>query len=278
VFDFGAVLLLPLLAISLSFSAQAEIRDVLKSAEIDAMLARASRDTAIHERPHYAIWLLVRSGEAGRPETHQNIDEILFVRRGSAVISLASTPGPVDGRLQRLEAGAGDLIKIPAGALHQIDPLGSRFESLAVRIASVREGVQARTGIRPVEHQMPDLLKKSEIDGTFTHFDSNQPIHAAPNFTMNYVIYTGHGGPWEAHAGCVDIYFLKVGIATGQIGGEIKNAKEDIPGEPRGDGVSGERSYPIGPGDVVVIPRNTTHHMEPGAEKLGYVLIKVWVD
>ena len=81
-----------------------------------------------------------------------------------------------------------------------------------------------------------------------------------------------------AAGGCEPSVLPAVGIATSQIGGEIKNAKEDIPGEPRGYGVSGEHSYPIGPGDVVVIPRNTTHHMEPGAEKLGYVLIKVWVD
>ena len=268
-------LLLLFLAISLSVCARAEIRDLRKSAEIDALLARASRDTALHERPHYSLWLLVRSGKAVPPETHQNTDEILFVRRGSAVISLS--PG-ADGKLQRLEAGAGDVIKIPAGTPHQIDPGGSRFESVAVSIASVSASVPARTGIRPAEHQMPNLLKKSEIDATFAKFDSNQPIHSAPNFTMNYVIYTGHSGPWEAHAGCVDIYFIQIGTGTAQIGGQIKNAKADVPGEPRGDGVSGARTHSVGPGDVVLIPRDTTHHMEPTAGKLGYVLIKVWVD
>jgi mannose-6-phosphate isomerase-like protein (cupin superfamily) len=265
-------LLLFFLGLSLSVCPGAEIRDLSKSSEIDALLTRASRDEALHERPHYSLWLLVRSGKARPPETHQNTDEILFVRRGSAVISLGS------GRLEKLQAGAGDVVKIPAGTPHQIDPGGSRFESVAVRIASVSPSVPARTGIRPPEHQMPNLLKKSEIDATFAKFDSNQPIHSAPNFTMNYVIYTGHSGPWEAHAGCVDIYFIKVGAGTAQIGGEIKNAKADIPGEPRGDGVSGARTHPVGPGDVVLIPRDTTHHMEPTAGKLGYVLIKVWVD
>jgi len=272
-------LFLPILAIALSVCARAEIRDLRKGAEIDALLARASKDTALHERPHYSLWLLVRSGKAGPPETHQNTDEILFVRRGSAVISLSPAAGAVNGRPERLEAGAGDVIKIPAGTPHQIDPAGgARFESVAVRIAAVSASVPARTGIRPAEHQMPNLLKKSEIDATFAKFDSNQPIHSAPNFTMNYVIYTGHSGPWEAHAGCVDIYFIKIGTGTAQIGGEIKNAKADLPGEPRGDGVSGARTHPVGPGDVVVIPRDTTHHMEPAAGKLGYVLIKVWVD
>ncbi|MGH8247290.1 MAG: hypothetical protein ACREUU_12770, partial [Gammaproteobacteria bacterium] len=130
----------------------------------------------------------------------------------------------------------------------------------------------------PAEREMPDLLKKSVIAATFTNFNSNQPIHSAPNFTMNYVIYAGRSGPWEAHAGCVDIYFLKTGTGTAYLGGEIQNVKEDIPGEPRGEGVSGARIYSIGAGDVVLIPRNTAHHVKPGAGKLGYVLIKDWVD
>jgi len=267
-------LFLSVLAICGSVCAAAEIRDVLKSAEIDALLARVSRDTAVHERPHYSIWLLARSGKIGPLETHKDADEILFVRRGSGIVSLT----PEAGRSERLEAAAGDIVKIPAGTPHRIDPGPSRFESLAVRVASVNDSVQPRNGIRPAEHQMPALLKKSEIDATFSNFDSNQPIHAARNFTMNYVIYTGRSGPWEAHAGCVDIYFLKIGTATGQIGGEIQNAKEETPGEPRGDSVSGARRHTVRPGDVVLIPRSTAHHMGPGAGKLGYVLIKVWVD
>ena len=267
-------LFLAFLAISVSVCAAAEIRDVLKSAEIDTLLARVSRDTAVHERPHYSIWLLVRSGKSGPLEIHKEADEILFVRRGSGTVSLA----PEAGRSERLEAVAGDIVKIPAGTPHRIDPGTSRFESLAVRVASVSESVQPRNGIRPAEHQMSALLKKAEIDATFSNFDSNQPIHSTRNFTMNYVIYTGRSGPWEAHAGCVDIYFLKTGTATGQIGGEIQNAKEEIPGEPRGDGVFGARRHAVGPGDIVLIPRSTAHHMEPGSGKLGYVLIKVWVD
>jgi len=33
------------------------------------------------------------------------------------------------------------------------------------------------------------VLRASEIAETFAKFDANQPIHSAPNFTMNYVIY-----------------------------------------------------------------------------------------
>src|SRR5690242_6567336 len=174
-------------------AARPEIRDVLKGSEIDSMLARATADAVLHQRPHYSIWLVARPGKDLGHETHQNADEILFVRRGSAIVSLAPASGAAGGA-KRIEAGAGDIVKIPAGTVHEIDPGSSRLEALAVRIDAVREGVQARSGIRPVEHQMADLLKKSEIDATFAKFDSNQPIHSAPNFTMNYVIYAGHSG------------------------------------------------------------------------------------
>ena len=262
-------LCIPFLAISLAVCARAEIHDVLKSAEIDSMLSRATADAALNEKPHYSIWSVVRSGPAKPAETHPNLDEVIFVRRGSATVSLGT---------KQIQAAAGDIVKVPAGASHQINPGSSRFEALAVRIATVGPGVQARTGIRPAEHQMADLLKKADIDATLAKFDSNQPIYSGPNFTMNYVIYKGHSGPWEAHAGCVDIYFLKVGTAAAQLGGEIVNPKEEIAGEPRGDSVKGARSYTVGPGDLVLIPRSTTHHMDPGPNKLGYVLVKVWVD
>jgi hypothetical protein len=76
----------------------------------------------------------------------------------------------------------------------------------------------------------------------------------------------------------VDIYFLKIGTATAHLGGQIKDAKQESPGEIRGSGVTGERRHEIGPGDIVVIPRDTAHHMDPGAGKLGYILMKIWVE
>jgi len=71
---------------------------------------------------------------------------------------------------------------------------------------------------------------------------------------------------------------MQIGTAMAQLGGEIQNAKEESPGEPRGDGVKGAREHQIGPGDIVLIPRNTAHHMTPAGGRLGYILVKVWVD
>ncbi|MGH9660491.1 MAG: hypothetical protein ACRD96_18215, partial [Bryobacteraceae bacterium] len=81
-----------------------------------------------------------------------------------------------------------------------------------------------------------------------------------------------------AHRGCVDVYFMQAGRGTAHLGGSITNPKEDTPGEIRGDGVKGTRTYEIGPGDLVLIPRNGTHHMIPKTPKLGYVLLKIWSE
>jgi mannose-6-phosphate isomerase-like protein (cupin superfamily) len=125
---------------------------------------------------------------------------------------------------------------------------------------------------------MPDVLKKADIDATISRSESNQPLHGASNFTMNYVIYAGRPGPWEAHRDCVDIYFMQSGNGTAHLGGEIVNAKEETPGEIRGTGVKGARTHQIGPGDIVLIPRMGTHYMVPSSVKLAYLLMKVWAE
>ena len=146
-----------------------------------------------------------------------------------------------------------------------------------MRIFPSGDKLPARSGFLS-SRKMPDVLKKAEIDATIAKNDRNQPLHASQGYTMNYVIYPGRPGPWEAHRACVDVYFIQQGTAKAQLGGEITNAREESPGEIRGDGVSGAREYQIGPGDMVHIPRNGTHHMIPGAGKLGYLLLKIWAE
>jgi mannose-6-phosphate isomerase-like protein (cupin superfamily) len=255
------------LAISGATALRSEIHDVLKSAEIEARLAKVKGFSTIHERPNFSISLASQEGP-GALETHSDADEVLFIRRGSGTFWLDD---------HKYEISSGDVIKVSRETPHRIAAPSGRIEYVAVRIVPAREGREGK-GIRPGPRIMPDVLRDSEITETFSKFESNQPIHSAPNFTMNYVIYSGHAGPWEAHRGCVDIYFLKIGTAASEFGGQIRNAKEDSPGEIRGDGVTGARRYSVGPSDLVVIPRDTAHHMTPGSAKLGYLLLKVWAE
>ena len=256
------------LAISGAAALRSEIHDVLKNAEIQASLATVKGSLFIHERPNFSISLGSQEGGAGERETHDGADEVLFIRGGAGSLWLEN---------RKYEIGPGDVINVRRKTAHHIDAPSGRIEYVAVRIYPAGEGRTA-SGIRPAPRTMPDVLRAAEISETFAKFESNQPIHTAPNFTMNYVIYSGHAGPWEAHQGCVDIYFLKVGTANSQLGGQIRNAKEELPGEIRGDGVTGDRRYSVGPGDIVLIPRATAHHMEPTSAKLGYLLLKVWAE
>jgi mannose-6-phosphate isomerase-like protein (cupin superfamily) len=260
--------LVAVLVISRAAALRSEIHDVLKNAEIEASLAKVKGSSIIHDRPNFSISLGSQEGGSGALETNNRTDEVLFIRRGSGSLWLED---------RRYDISSGDVINVRRKTAHHIDAPAGRIEYVAVRILPAGEGPPA-SGIRPAPHIMPDVLHGSEIDETFAEYASNQPIHSAPNFTMNYVIYSGHAGPWEAHRGCVDIYFLNIGTATAQLGGRIRNAKEESPGEIRGDGVTGGRSYSVGPGDIVVIPRETAHHMEPASAKLGYLLVKVWAE
>jgi mannose-6-phosphate isomerase-like protein (cupin superfamily) len=255
------------LAISTGPALRSEIHDVLKNTEIEAGLTKVKGSTTVHQRPNFSISLNSQEVATGALETHDGADEVLFIRRGSGSLLL-------DDR--KLEVGPGDVINVKRKTPHRIDAPSGRIEYVAVRVVP-GEGRRAN-GIRPAPRIMPDVLRASEIGETFAKFDSNQPIHSAPNFTMNYVIYNSRVGPWEAHRGCVDIYFMRIGTAVAQLGGQIRDAKEESPGEIRGAGVTGARRHEIGPGDIVVIPRDTAHHMDPGAGKLGYLLMKIWAE
>ncbi len=92
---------------------------------------------------------------------------------------------------------------------------------------------------------------------------------------MNHVIYVGAPGPYEVHSYIDDIYFVRLGTAVARVDGHLVNPTEVSPGEVRGTGAFGFREYKIGVGDILSIPRNTMHYMDPGPEKLGYLLLKV---
>jgi mannose-6-phosphate isomerase-like protein (cupin superfamily) len=278
------------------FSVRAEIKDVMKSADIDAVLARSKQgDHVLHERPNFSILAGVREGKALPPETQKDTGTIIHLRRGSGKFTVAT---------RAYDVAAGDVLHIPRNTPYQIDPAGGRIEYLAIRVKDLGSTTPRGAGIgaaptsttgaargavagtapgaagAPQRRMMPDVMKKAEIDATFAKNKENQPIGSTgtPAYSTNYVIYAGRQPPWESHAGCVDIYVIKAGSGMTQVGGKISNGKEEPAGEIRGDGVTGARSHEIAAGDVVVIPRNDAHHQEPHMPILGYMLVKVWTD
>ena len=82
-------------------------------------------------------------------------------------------------------------------------------------------------------------------------------------------------GEAEAHAGWVDHIFVQEGGATMILGGTIEQPRQVGPGETRGSGVSGGKSFVLHPGDYVYVPVNTAHRMilSPG-QSIRYAVVK----
>jgi mannose-6-phosphate isomerase-like protein (cupin superfamily) len=193
-------------------------------------------------------------------------DEFWFVRRGSAHVT-------VGGRGH--DVNAGDVVYVPRSSTAQTAPGAGRFEYVAVRIFPAGRSLRTGIGAGPQPRPMPDVATKAQIDSTLSTADKNVTLHSSGAVLINHVIYKGAPGPWEVHETCDDLYFVRMGTARAQLDGTLIDGKEDPPGEIRGTGVHGAREAEIAPGDMVFIPRNTAHFMNPGATRLGYLLVKV---
>jgi mannose-6-phosphate isomerase-like protein (cupin superfamily) len=252
-----------------------EIRDVLKSGEIDSLFAKTETSTDVTVKSNYIISLRVQSGP-GSWVTHFDEDEIWLVRHGSAKLSLGTATlgaGVRRSADDNYDVGAGDVVNIPRTMAYQLLP-GTRFEYIVVQIFPTERRPQP--GRVVTDRPMPHVVPNATIQETFAKNTTNQPLHTMGAAGMNHVIYMGAPGPYEVHLGCDDLYFVRLGNAVAQVDGHVVNPTEASPGEIRGTGAFGFREYKIGVGDILVIPRNTMHHMDPGSEKLGYLLLKVY--
>ena len=286
-----------MIAVCLSVaSVRAEITDVMKASQIDSMLAKMhSGDQVVHQRSAFSILLGVREGKPAAQELYRDHGTIIHVRKGSGTFTVAGRPHDI---------AAGDVLHAPRNTPFIIDPRGGRIEFLALRVHVIGDATSRGRAAEPtatpsagraagavgpaaagrgVQRQIvPDVIKKDVIDATFANNSVNQPIGSTGTvaYTTNYVIYAGRQPPWESHAHCVDIAFVRAGSGMTQVGGTIVNPKDDPsgPGEIRGTGVTGARDVAIADGDIVVVPRGTPHHQQPHMPRLGYMLVKVWTD
>ncbi len=289
----GRAWLLPLLLLG-AWPALCEIHDILKSAEIDALLAKTEKSTDVLVKSNYIIQLRVQTGP-GSWVTHFDADELWYIRRGTAKLSIGTvTMGAGVRRVpeNNFDLAAGDVVNNPRTTAYILSP-GARFEYVAVRIFPQRKeeaagaapgtgrgagggaaggtGGGSGRGGRP----MPYVVQNATIQDTFLKNTSNQPLHTLGVASMNHVIYVNAPGPYEVHSYIDDIYFVRLGTAIAQVDGHLVNPTDSGSGEVRGTSAFGFREYKIGVGDILSIPRNTMHYMQPTSEKLGYLLLKV---
>ena len=220
--------MLPILLGWVSLAGAAGIRDVWNSADIDRSLATGQ---TVHERPNWTI----RVRRASKPTgvRRQEYDELAWVRKGRGKVIVDS---------KEFAVGTRDMVSLPRGVPHEWKPEGGELAWVSVQVMADGSGLAARGGFLAPRNMTP-VLSRAEIESTIASNTSNQPLHSARNYTVNYVIYAGKEGPWELHKGCVDVYFLYTGTAQALLGGDIESAREESPGEVRGTGMRGSRAY-----------------------------------
>ena len=246
--------------------AMAQVRDVIKSAEIDRMFATGRPSQGVLSKTNFAIVFRAATDAAGASAKDPEADEFWFVRYGGAKVSLNA---------ETHEAGAGDVVYIPRNVDYRIAAGRGPFQYVAVRVFPTGRPLRIGYGAGPEPHPMPAVANKKQIEETFATADKNVTLHAAGATLINHVVYPARHGPWEVHQTCDDIYFVRMGTAHTRLDGRLVDPHDEAPGEPRGTGVTGAREFTIAVGDMVVIPRNTAHFSDPGTGKVGYLLLKV---
>ena len=114
---------------------------------------------------------------------------------------------------------------------------------------------------------------KAQIDQTFATEPSSKPLRFAGGASVNQIIYNGAIGPYESHEDSDQICFVRYGSAKAIYDGRLINPTVVAPGQIRGTGVIDGSEYTLAPGDIVFIPRNEVHFVDPGTGRAGYLLV-----
>jgi mannose-6-phosphate isomerase-like protein (cupin superfamily) len=107
-------------------------------------------------------------------------------------------------------------------------------------------------------------------NGYYAQFMLSQPKSGPAMITTR-----DKSGEAEAHANWADHIFVQDGGGTMILGGTIEQPREVGPGETRGSGVSGGKSFAMHPGDYVYVPVNTAHRMVlSSGQSIRYAVVK----
>jgi mannose-6-phosphate isomerase-like protein (cupin superfamily) len=270
--------------------ANAELRDVMKSAEVDAQFAKMrGGEVAQHESRCCGVYFRVFDRAPGPYEQYSAADRVFFVRHGRATVSVGGTL--VDGRertrgvsvgsgiesARRHEVGPEDLVNIPRGTPFHVDPGSGRVDAIEVRVFETYEGRPPRFG---ENRPMDDVLTVAEQDALYEKFDREQRVYVAHHFRVSFVIRQVPSA-YESHGCCTDVYLpVHAGRARLLLGGRIENPVDKAGnGEVRGTGMTGSREHELVPGDMVLVLPAGEHFIDPTpAGRIAYILVKVRCD
>lgn len=121
-----------------------------RAAELNAALAKAKEDPAVFNvptGPHGPVVIAARRGKTGDVEVHDGLNDVFVVQSGRATVLVggkvegnhATTAGEWRGGkitgASSYDLGPGDLLFIPAGQPHLVQPKSKSFTYLAFKSA-----------------------------------------------------------------------------------------------------------------------------------------------
>ena len=243
---------------------------VMKSAEVDAHFAKIQDSWDVYTKTNHAVTFRVATKNLPAAN-HQEADEYWFVRKGTAKVTLQAGATP-----ESASVSGGDVVYVPRSVPYAIEP-SARFEYVALRIFTPRPSGRGAGAGRAGGAALPEptsyFAKKADIDKTFTDEPRSTQLHFPGGANVSMIIYSGAIGPYESHEDVDQIYFVRHGTAKAAMDGRLINPTVTTPGQIRGTGYIDASEYTIASGDIVWIPRNQLHFVDPGTGKIGYFLV-----
>jgi len=258
---------------------------VMPKAEVLKALAQVNDSQDLVVKSNFAITLRAASNGTRLPwKEHVKADELWFVYRGSAKVSLApfslqlgiTPPGTT------YDVGEGDIVNVPRGMAYQIMATSGRFEYVALQKFALQRSSPTSTGgpsttVPPPSH----VTTKAEVDRAY---EAGLAGTAGIQPGINRIIFDrakgnnwregGAPGPWENHETDEHLSIVWYGTAKAVLDGFITGANWDRRGV-MGKGVVGGSEYTVGPGDLVFVFRNVAHFFDPTSSKFGYLLVNL---
>ena len=246
---------------------------VMQKTAVLAALTQVRDAQDLFVKSNVALTLRASSNTARLPWIqHADADELWFVYRGTAKVSLAPFPLQlgVTPPGTEFDVGEGDVVNVPRDRAYQIMPASGRFEYLALRKFAVQQANPA---------PLPPVTSRKQIDEWFAAGTAGT---AGIQPGINRIIFDrakgtdwrqgGAPGPWENHERNEHLSIVTYGTAKAVLDGFITGAHWDNRGV-MGTGVVGGTEYDVGPGDLVFVFRNTAHFFDPTSSKFGYLLV-----
>lgn len=82
----------------------------------------------------------------------------------------------------------------------------------------------------------------------------------------------------EVHEAADDYHMVLEGAATYTLGGRLADPREIRPGEWRAKGVVGGKTFEVGKGDIVFVPRGVVHQRDTRGRAYSMMLVKVYAE